>query len=87
MTPEQIARAVILLDALSGIDDVRNGLKEKLESSDNVMRFWLGAYEDEGDGNGVGHGNALLPVEYAEDLLALAEKKLRAELAELGVVP
>jgi hypothetical protein len=86
MTPKQVTRATMLLEALKGIPNVRAGLKEKTQAG-CPMLFGLQAYEEEGEEGGCGHGDTLLPKEWAEEFLALAEKKIRAELSELGVTP
>ncbi len=74
----------MLLEALKSFPAVRAGLKEKTDSG-CPMLFRMDAYEHEGEAGGVFHGDVLLPKEYAEKLLDEAERRVRAELSELGV--
>lgn len=85
MKAKHARMAAALADALEGIKDARAGLKEK--PTHGTMFVELGAFENHGNGAGVGHGNSLIPISTGRKIIKAAEKIILEELQKLGVEP
>jgi isocitrate lyase len=77
---KDIDRAKLLADAAKAIPLFRAGMKER-----GVNCIQIEAYEHEGENCGVGHGEVLIPKEYAAAIIKMIETKLAADLSALGV--
>lgn len=79
MTEPDARYAVQLLDALNGLDEVRQGLADS---------NWLEFVAIDGDQGGGTHcGISLIPIRLGPQIIAQAEDLIRKELASLHVVP
>lgn len=83
MNIKDVRRAALLTDAAQSLSDVRLGLREKVTHGE--MRLEIGAFEQQDDSGGVGHGSIYLPKDYGPDILNFIENKMAAELKKLGV--
>lgn len=84
-TAKDVHRAKMLLEALDGIVAVRAGLKEKAHDDGCAMCLQIEAYENQGESGGVGHGEALIPLNYAPAILDRLNTEIRSELTSLGI--
>lgn len=83
MMVTNVHTASYLLKALEGLPEIRKGLKRKPKYDDPIT-LQIGAYEGDEDG-GTGHGDVLIPAEFASAILDHLEDYLRAKLTSLGV--